>query len=228
VDEEVAVLSTDQRRRLLSVLDAAKRPGSRAQSGRSPALLSKLLRCGTCRKTMHRSTSGGGYDGFRCTNRSCARQAAVNRARAEEWIAAEVLAERGETREMEFREYRPDNEALGLIEQGLREAGAELAATDDPDEVERILGRMASLKQRRAEAREVKPLTKRMVTPVRGGQSWGEEFSTALDSGDVVEAARLLREQVEYVEVSPAGQSARMPMRERARIEFTPLAEDVA
>jgi site-specific DNA recombinase len=228
VDESVAVLSVADRRRLLDTLDARLRPGSRPRQGKTPTLLSSLLRCGSCGRTLHRSTSGGGYDGYRCTNRECPAQATVNRARAEQYVIGQVLAERGETREHEYVVVGQDDEALAGIEEALREAGAQLATTDDDEESDRLLTWIANLKARRAEARKVSAVvTKRLAAPVRGQQTWAEEFEAA--AGDVPEQQRLLREQIEYVTVRPTGQNARTTVADRADIEWVPLGDrDVA
>jgi hypothetical protein len=177
---------------------------------------------------MHRSTSGGGFDGFRCANRQCPAQASVNRVRAEEFVIERTLAERGESRMHELTVVGPDDADLALIEQALRETGAALATTDDDAESARLMARIASLKARRTEARSVTAPVKRLVAPTRGQETWGEEFSAALDAGDVAEASRLLREQVEYVTVQPTGQNARAKVAARASIKWVPLAEEAA
>jgi site-specific DNA recombinase len=225
VDESVKVVDVDEWRRLLGMLDSAKRPGSRPRQGKTPSLLSRLLRCGTCGKALHRSTSGGGFDGFRCANRECDRQASVNRARAEEYVIGRVLAERGETRQHEFRQVSVDSNALAAIGQALREAGAAFANTRDPEERARLLKRMDTLQAREDEARLTVNVTKPLVSPTRGQATWGEEFTAALDAKEVETAAMLLREQVEYVTVRPTGQNARAAMADRADIEWVPLGD---
>lgn len=227
VDESVAVLSVEERRRLLAALDGRLRPGSRARQGQTPLLLSRLLRCGTCGSTLHRSTSGGGFDGYRCANRDCSAQASVNRKRAEQFVIERALAERGDTRRFEFVTVEPDDADLALIEHSLREAGAELATTDDDEESERLLARIASLKARRADAR-ARTTTKPIVAPTRGQRSWGQEFKAALDAEDVAEQQRLIREQVEHVTIRPTGQSARTPMEARADISWVPIEDEEA
>lgn len=227
VDESVAVLSVEERRRLLAALDGRLRPGSRARQGRTPLLLSRLLRCGTCGSTMHRSTSGGGFDGYRCANRDCSAQASVNRARAEEWVVERALAERGDTRHFEYLTVEPDDADLSVIEHALRETLADLGATDDEQEEARLSARIATLKARRADARartSIKPI----VAPTRGQRSWGEEFKAALDSEDVAEQQRLIREQVEHVTIRPTGRNAQTPMEARADISWVPITDEEA
>ncbi|MGH3500335.1 MAG: recombinase family protein [Nocardioidaceae bacterium] len=221
VDESVAVLSVEERQRLLEALDARREPGSRPQRGKDPALLSGLLTCRSCGSRMHRSTTGQGYESYRCARPGCPHKGNVNRAKIETYVVEQALAERGETRIHTF-EAMPDEQGLALLEQALRDAGSALATTDDDAEVERLLSRIATLKARRAEARQGST-TKQLVTPVRGQRTWGQELREATDPA---ERQRLIREQVASVVVWSVGRSPNVPMPERTKITWVPLDGD--
>jgi len=228
VDESAAILTLAERQRLLDVLDARQRPGSRPQQrrdgtgARPVSLLSRLAVCGSCGGHLARATAGG-YRVLRCQNRSCPAPVTVTEAPLIEHVTEDVLAERGQTRIHQVTEYRDDSSELARIAEALRAASQQLAVTDDPAEEERLLGQIASLKARRAEARSaaVPATTKRIVTPTRGQQAWGQEFTEALEADDLASAARLLREQVVKITVKSTGACRRMPLSERVSVGYT-------
>lgn len=228
VDESVQVLTIEERRRLLDVLQARRRPGSRPQQGRNPNLLSRLVVCGTCGRNLHHSKVAG-LDAYRCAHRECERRPTVLRARIENHVIERVLAERGETRLHEYRDHTgPDDHELALIEQALRDAGSELATTDDEEREAHLVQQIARLKERRVDARRAKPQMKKIVTPARGTKTWGEEFRTALDAGDVREQQRLLREQVQRITIRAVGQTgSHTAIEDRALIEFVPVEDEI-
>ena len=227
VDESVAILTLAERRRLLDVLDARQRPGSRPQQRRSEgkptSLLSRLVVCGSCGGHLARALAGG-YRVLRCQNRSCPAAVTITEAPLLVYVTEAVLAERGQTRIHEVTEYRDDRPELARIEEALRAASAQLASTDDRGEEERLLAQIATLKARRAEARSaaLPATTKRIVTPTRGQQTWGQEFAEAQEADDLAGAARLLREQVDKITVGSTGGRRRVPLSERVLVGYTP------
>ncbi len=227
VDESLAILTLTERQRLLDVLDARLRPGSRPQQrrsqGRPTSLLSRLVVCGSCGGNLARATAGG-YRVLRCQNRSCPAPATVTEAPLAAYVTEAVLAERGETRIHEYAEYLlGDGAELARIEEALRAASQALARTDDPEEDARLLAQIVTLKARRAEARTVSlpATTRRIMAPTRGQLSWGQEFVAAQKADDLAEIAKLLREQVDHVTVAPT-KGARLALSERVSLAFTP------
>jgi site-specific DNA recombinase len=61
IDESVAVLTREERRRLLAALDARTSPQARPRASRNVTspLLSRMVTCGGCNRTMHRGTTQG-------------------------------------------------------------------------------------------------------------------------------------------------------------------------
>lgn len=228
VDESVALVSVEEWRRLLSVLDANKRPGSRPKAALRPSMLSGLLRCEGCGKNLHRSRVANRYEYYRCGNRECSAQVGVSQLKIEAYIAARVLEERGEDYRFEFDHIADGDRAasdLAAIEQALEETGSALVATRDAAERVRLLKRLDTLQQRQADAEKscrVKP-----VVSIKGGVTWGRDFRAALDAGDVPEQQRLLREVVEFVTIKWAGKGGvHSKIEHRVEVEWLPLPEE--
>jgi len=77
---------------------------------------------------------------------------------------------------------------------------------------------------RRAAARKATD-TDALETLSRGQETWGEEFTAALDADDVRHAALLLGEQITAVTVAPGGQSRHTSLTRRCHFDWTPLSE---
>jgi DNA invertase Pin-like site-specific DNA recombinase/uncharacterized coiled-coil protein SlyX len=201
VDESVAIMSQAERRAMLATLDAAKRPGSRSTSGKEPALLYGIVRCGTCDSLMYRATAAGKYRQYRCQQVACTDKLGIARDALESHVAEVVLRERGSkllVRSVPI--VSGDDETLVEIEAAIRETTQ--AMTEEDADIERLVERLQALKERRARTREGedRPQSQYRVS----GQTFGREWGRVGDEN--IEARRqLLMGQLEAVRILPGG-----------------------
>lgn len=204
VDESVAIMSPADRRQMLAVLDAAKRPGSRSTSNKEPALLYGIVRCGTCDGLMYRATAGGKYGQYRCQQKTCSKHVGIARAALEAYVTEVVLRERGDRRLVKSIPIAHQNDGtLAEIEHAIRETTEEMAREDADLTI--LVERLQALRNRRSEAREGEgqPTNQYRVTGQRLGREWERV-------GDDTEARRqLLLGQLQAVRILPGGQRGR-------------------
>lgn len=199
VDESVAILTTQERRRLLATLDRAKRPGTRQRAGAEPALLYGLIRCATCRGLMYRATAAGKYRQYRCQQKGCPRPVGIARDAVEEHVVAVVMAEVGDrlaTTPVEL--VTEDNSSLlGDVEAAIRDT-IEAMALDGAD-IDSLTTRLATLKEARASARDRGPTQRQFrVSGETLKQKWGR-------TPDVEERRQLLLGWLEAIYISAGG-----------------------
>lgn len=153
VDESVAILTTQERRRLIATLDEAKRPGTRQRGGTEPALLYGLIRCASCRGLMYRATAAGKYRQYRCQQKGCPKPVGIARDAVEEHVVAVVMTKVGDRLATTPVEVVTEDNAplLGDIEAAIRDT-IEAMALDGAD-VDALAGRLVPLKEARASAR---------------------------------------------------------------------------
>jgi site-specific DNA recombinase len=198
VDESVAVLTPEERRRLLAALDARKSPGTRPV--RSDAgLLSGVIRCASCRQSLHRAT-GGGRPVYRCQAHGCKRRVTTTRDAIESHVVTEFLSIAGPLPVVRVEEDAPAEDSLRLadIEAAISDTLARMA--DDDADVVALGDRLASLKAARSQARtqaEAAP----SVRAYRTGETFAEAWAAAAN-----DAARrdLLTSAVEAIYLAPA------------------------
>jgi site-specific DNA recombinase len=221
-DESVAILEVEQRRQLLAVLDAAKKPGTRADRA-DPALLTGLLHCASCGRTMHRATAATSrYLVYRCPGvksatglRHCPAPVSVGRERVEGVVVERLLAEVGNDPHVTIHESYSASGAAAVeqLEATIRETTA-LMADADEDAMPGLVTKLKQLKEARQEARET-PAGERQV--IYTGQTFAERWEAA---GDDMEAQRqLLRDAFTGVRIK-SGKGGRYFDRERVEIDW--------
>ena len=221
VDESVAIITPAERRELATILDAAKRPGTRQKAGAEPALLYGIARCATCKRLLYRhSTNRGASLEYRCpavkSRGECAAPAGANRGALEEHVVGEFLRTVGRFEVVELEPVDDEDQAVALVE--VEHAIAETTARmgDDDADVLALAERLAALKEARAKAREVErqsPAVKELRT--------GETFAAAWErTPDVEERRELLLSALEAVEVSPSPTRGPYPIEKRVELRW--------
>jgi site-specific DNA recombinase len=153
VDGLVAILTTDERRKLLAVLDNRDSPQSRPRGGKrvTSPLLSGLATCGHCECVMHRGTTSG-RPSLSCPE--CYQTLTL--AQLTNHIVARLLSERGDLRGYEVTNLTEDNRAeLADIEEAIGDVTAKLGR--DNADVSALLGQLEALKELRNKARTATP-----------------------------------------------------------------------
>lgn len=180
VDESVAIMTTAEWRTLQRALDERETAQSkpRALRSKTSSLLSGLVYCGHCQTAddkpvrMHRGTKQGrpGYSCPKCF------QTITN---FEHYVVDEFLRMKGERVRWSVVEevYEGGAALLPEIENRLTELSAQLQATDDDDEAERLTVQISNLRRIRREARQKSPVV--VQRPVRHTQSFGEDWAAA-------------------------------------------------
>lgn len=198
VQEDVAILSTGERRQLLAALDARKMPGSRPNSP-TVGLLSGIAKCGTCGWPMHRATAAKRFPYYRCARRDCDRKAGISRPSLEAYVVEQFLRVAGRL-EVVRREVdeAPGAEQLADVEAAIAETVAAMA--DDDADVAALSERLVALKAARTRARadaEASPDVRLVPT--------GRTFRDAWDATDDVGVRRdLLATAIDGVYVDPS------------------------
>jgi len=149
IDESVAILTSDERRHLLKILDNRDSPQSRprASKGTTSPLLSRLAKCGHCDRTMHRGTIQG-RPALSCP---CCHQT-ISRTQLDRHISDRLLTERGERKIWEHIETNGNNAPeLGNLEEAIKDVASSMAR-DDAD-VPALIEQLSALKELRSRAR---------------------------------------------------------------------------
>lgn len=153
VHESLAILTTDERRRLLAALDnedkAQRRP--RASREATPPLLSGLAECGECNRTMHRGTTAG-RPALACP--SCYQT--ISMEQLTKHIETRLLSERGDELGIDAEVVTTDNDfRLADIEGAIADVSTKL--TRDDADVQMLVDQLTALKGLRATARGAQP-----------------------------------------------------------------------
>lgn len=222
VDESISIIGTDERRRLLGVLDAAKLPGSRPRGDVEPILLDGLARCAACGSLLHRATAAKTYPAYRCGNRLCDEPVHVLRAPLEAAVEEQFLEAKGADFAVNLTEVISESgDRLGDIEEALHRAAAELVA-DDADEDE-INARIRGLKVRRDEARA--------LSEGPAAISWTYDTRTNSEAwfaaANVEDRNRVLRGALKGVSVRPAGKRGQRFDKTRIECDWIDVADAI-
>lgn len=196
VDESVAVLSPEERRTLLRLLDDRKKPRARVVG--APALLSGIVRCGRCGKVLHRAT-GAGLAYYRCGNTACPGSVGGSRERMEEAIVAEFLKVAGRMPVLQPVEVGGSDPAprLAEVEAAIRDTLASMG--EDGADVGALAERLGRLKALRSDARAEEAEAPEVVEVLTG-----ETFAEAWAGTDsVAERNALLRKGLAAVYLEP-------------------------
>lgn len=212
VDESVAILTTAERRKLLEILDAAKRPGTRAYAG--SGLLSRAVRCANCDRFLHRALAGG-TPAYRCQDKVCASRPTINRANLETYVVDRLLTERGDYWLHTFADASENAVELGDIEGALRDAAARL--TEDNADVERLTRQIAALKELRTKARHTAPRRRTIITGKTVAQAWREATTD-------LERRAILVGQIDTLAVGP-GRRGRSDVAPRVTLTWQEIPE---
>ena len=208
-DESIAIITPEERRQLLAILDDAKRPGSRQKAGAEPALLYGLARCGTCGRLMHRASAASTYRQYRCPgikkHGECPAPTGINREKLESYVIEEFLRTVGRF-QVVVREPAGEDPSPRLteIEHAIKETLERMA--EDGADVAALAERLASLKEARAKARAAET-----VSPAVRERRTGETFAQAWERTTDTEARRqLLLSALECVRVFPSPKPGRI------------------
>lgn len=176
VDESVAILTTDERRRLLAMLDERKRPGAAPRTV-DTALLSGLIVCGECHGPMHRATVARRFRYYRCPKG--AGHAGISRPGVEENVETRFLAAVGHMAVVEEETLAGEESAPRLADVDAAISETLASMSDDDADMDTLSDRLASLKELRKRARaetHAEPETRQVAT--------GETFAEAWHSSD--------------------------------------------
>lgn len=203
VDPSVAIITAAERRQLLQVLDAAKRPGTRQRDGNEPALLYGIVRCASCDGLLYRATAASKYKQYRCQQRDCPQPVNINRPALEAHVVERVLAERGGERSVvAIREDSgPDLALVAEIDAEINQTA--LLLTRDGVDSRAVFERLEAQKAARAEAlASVSAEPAYRVSATVLGEDWAR-------AKDVEGRRQLLLGQVEAVRISGTGRRGR-------------------
>jgi hypothetical protein len=215
VDESVAVLTTEERRRLLDGLDNRETPQARprASRGATSPLLSRLVVCGHCEdRTMHRGTTQ------RRPSLSCPTcHQTVSRTQLDEHIIERLMVERGHLDVWERVDITQDTSPeLADVEQAIKDCTEQLA--QDEADVSTLMERLTGLKALRSKARRQSP--KNRIWRVTG-RTVEEAWKAAADD---VERREVLMGQVARLAVM-RGRVGRYLDPARVVIAWQPILE---
>lgn len=196
VDESLAVLTVEERRKLVGLLDSRKRDAPKEST---PALLAMLVVCDHCDGVMTR-VHNGARRYYRCVNIECEfTYRAVNRDLLEEYVAKRLLDERGGLFLYEEVDVTPEDNAVDLanIEEALSDATR--AMMEDGADMVMLAQRIGSLKELRTKARQERP-NERIYKAT--GRTVAEAWETAVDDD---ERRTILLTQLESLRTRLAG-----------------------
>ncbi len=192
VDESLQVITTEQRRQLLALLDNRDSPQAqpRASKGTTPALLSGLVECGHCQRRMYRGTSAG-RPVLGCPQ--CYQQ--VGMTQLTDLIGSRLVDERGK-----HFHYIETEETIGDAPNDLPDIEAAIRditdkMQDDDADIKTLTETLAGLKAMRAEARQTEPTTRVRAT----GNTVQQEWKFAADD---LERRSILISQIEDISVT--------------------------
>jgi len=153
VDDAVAILSADERRRLLAALDNRETPQARPRASRgvTSPLLAGLLTCGHCFRTMYRGSTQK-RPSLSCP--SC--HQTISRNQLDLHMAQRLLDERGTVPLWETTDLTIDNSAdLRMIEEAIEHVTREMG--QDGSDLPTLLDRLHGLKELRGKTRLGQP-----------------------------------------------------------------------
>jgi site-specific DNA recombinase len=201
IDESVAIMSPEEHRRLVAVLDAAKKPGTRPRSSQEPSLLGVLPRCGTCESLLHRSTVAGKFRYLRCANAQCERQVGCSRDALERFVVAEFLRVKGDELKLVFTlEAKDESVRLGELEHAIAETTS--AMQDDDADMPALSLRLQNLKEARVSARAESGHTRMPAYSIDASQTYKKAYFSA---ETIQEKRDLLMSEIKAVKIGPGG-----------------------
>lgn len=220
IDESVAIISTEERRRLISLLDDAKRPGSRPRTGKTPELLAGMVICANCQGRMHRGSVSSKYLVFRCQQTECSKRVTVIRSHLETYVVQQFLAKRGAYPDYTFERRRGDDDVQRADLEAARDDVLDMMKRDDVDMLQ-LVSQLNSLKARLASA-ESSQATNAVYdyTGQTVAERWAEE-------DDIEQRQKTLRSHIEGVRVASTGQRGKEFDPARVSIDWLPVPEGV-
>lgn len=176
--------------------------GSTGRREDRPALLSRLVFCGSCERQMgpaRPSTRPESAHRYRCQERACKRPLSISLPRLDEYVSSEYLARYGSFDAIEptISTDGPDPAALQALEADLLDVEDALRDTDDDDEALTFIRRRKALRADLARLQDA-PTTER-VTYRTLDVSTAEVF----ERGDLDVKRTLLASALVAVEVLP-------------------------
>lgn len=223
VDSSVAIITPAERRQLLTILDASKRPGTRQRGGSEPALLYGIVRCASCGGLLYRATAAGKYQQYRCQHRGCPQPVGINRPALEEYVVGCVLEERGGARAIvsERQDSGPDLELVAEIDAEI--SATAMLLTRDGVDTQAVLERLEAQKRARSDAMASVSAEPSYRVSIR---VLGEEWAS---TEDVEGRRQLLLGHVDAVRISGTGRRGRGLDTDRVEIVWRePTAEEQA
>lgn len=147
---DLAILTADERRSLVSALDTKASPAARPRASRNATspLLSRLVECGDCEGQIMARGSLRGRPVLKCPG--C--HQTISRNQLDPHVVGRLLAERGSGLVTELRDETPDNSpALAEIEEAISIVTAQMG--QDGADVAALVERLTGLKELRSKAR---------------------------------------------------------------------------
>lgn len=199
VDDDLAVMTPDERRRLVAALDDRRKPGSRPGVGTKPSLLSGLVVCGSCERPLHRATVAGGLPYYRCQNRACPAPVGAARAALEAVVEDRFLRAVGRFPVVQVDEVAAEETPrLAEVEAAIADTLSRMA--EDDADVVALAERLASLKALRIKARS-DASTAREVVITTTGETFAEAWAA---HEDVAYRRTLLGNALDVIVLDPA------------------------
>ena len=219
IDESVAIISAEERRRLISLLDDAKRPGSRPRTAKTPELLAGLVVCANCDGRMHRASVSSKYLVFRCQRSECSKRVTVIRSHLEDHVVEQFLSTRGSYPDYTFEVRRSDVDVHRADLEAAMEDVLQLMKRDDADLVH-LIAQLKALKVRLATDQAPPTNTVYDFT----GQTVIERWAS---SSDIEERQKVLRSHIAGVRVASTSQRGREFDPSRVAITWIPVPENL-
>jgi len=212
IADGVAILSAEERRRLLHRLDTRETPQSRPRStmGCTSVMLSGLTTCGHCDRTMHRGTTQG-RPSLSCPD--C--HQTISRLQLDPYIVRRLLSERGALSVWEHTQVpQGTSTSLADIEQAIRDVTSGMGR--DEADLPALLSQLEGLKELRATARRDPALRRIWWITERTVR---EEWEAAQDDE---QRRRVLADQVASIRIV-RGKVGRSLDPGRVSIEWQPM-----
>jgi DNA invertase Pin-like site-specific DNA recombinase len=231
VDERAALITQEERRRLLEALDG--RTVDRPQDKRANrALLHGLAVCDGCGSRLypHRPSDPKRPARYTCQDTVCQREGrsvAVSLERLDSYVTAHFLAAWGRLPVLDVVEEAPTADAIELerVEEALRETSAALAVVEDDDTETELLSRLRTLRARARDLRNAptEPQTRYVPT----GHTFAGVWASAHENTDT--RRELLRSALEEIVVRKGqrGRHGLDPERVRIVPRYRPDTSDM-
>lgn len=157
IDESLAILSVAEHRRLLAILDsrdsAQARP--RASKNATSPLLSRLVTCAQCERTMHRGAAASGRETLKCPG--C--KQTLSTSQFKDYLIDRLLSERGDHYSLRQDDEPVDVSAeLVAVEAAIQDLLHQIGSADTKA-AKALFEQVEGLKERRARLRSNRPPT---------------------------------------------------------------------